>query len=85
MQSARGNSWPIYTFTGVTLAPASNTTLTISLGVGTVFYALRPHAGQFLARAGETHTYDKTYSGVTVLVAPIARFRSLVDTHPIAV
>lgn len=62
-----GNAWPIYTFTGVTLAPGSMTTLTIGLGFGTGFYTLSAYAWTV---AGETHTSDNTYTGPTVLVAP---------------
>lgn len=77
-----GNEWPIYTFTGVTLPPESTTTLNISLGFDTGFYTLKAYAWPV---STETKTLDNTYPGVTVLVAPIARFRPWSWVHPIPI
>ena len=63
-----GTAWPIYTFTGVTLAPGTTTTLTIDgLGFTQGLYTLSAYAWPV---SGETHTSDNTYIGPTVLVAP---------------
>ncbi len=77
-----GNSWPIYTFTGVTLAPGKTTTLTIDgRGFTRGIYTLSAYAWPV---PGETHTSDNTYTGPTVLVAPFARFRTWTWMPPIA-
>ena len=70
-----GNAWPTYTFTGVTLAPGSTTTLTVELGFSRGFYTLSAYAWPVL---GEIHTSDNTYvDSHTILVAPRVLTRTL--------
>jgi outer membrane protein assembly factor BamB len=57
--------WPIYTFTSVTLAPGSTVTLTYEDGFTMGVYTLS-------ARVYNAYV-NSTYTGVTILVAPIAR------------
>lgn len=73
-----GSAWPIYTFTGVTLAPGSTTTLTISgLDFSRGFYVLSFHIYNAYV--------SNTYTGVTVLVVPSARFRPWSWMRPILI
>jgi len=66
--SLYGQSWPLYTFINVILAPNQTLTLTINgLGFGAGYYTLS-------ARVYNAYV-NTTYTGVTVLVAPIAKFR----------
>jgi hypothetical protein len=70
--------WPFYTFTNVTLALQDTTTLTITgLGLGVGFYTLTVRAYNAYA--------SNTITGVTVLVAPIARSRPWSWMRPIPV
>jgi hypothetical protein len=68
-----GNAWPIYTFTVVTLTPRTTRAITIAgLDLAKGFYTVSAYAWPV---SSETHTTDNIYTGSTVLVAPIARFR----------
>jgi len=64
-----GQSWSMYTFTNVTLAPNSTVTLTLNgLGFGTGFYTI-------IADAHQVGNMTYTSTSPTILVAPIALFR----------
>jgi outer membrane protein assembly factor BamB len=64
-QYGYGTAWPIYTFTNVTLAPGRTVTLTYEDGFTMGIYTLS-------ARVYNAYV-SNTYTGVTILVAPIAR------------
>jgi hypothetical protein len=67
-ESLHGYSLPIYTFTNVTLAPGSTTTLTIAgLGLGLGFYTLSVHVYNAY--------FSNTYTGGTVCVMTPAGLR----------
>jgi parallel beta-helix repeat protein len=71
-------SWPIYAFTDIKLAPRSTVTLTlVGLGFGVGSYTLS-------ARVYNAYV-SNTYTGPTVLVAPIASFRPWSWMRPIPV
>jgi len=73
-----GYEWPIYTFTGVTLVPGGTVTLIVAgLGFGVGSYTLNVRV--YNAYVGYI------YTGVTVLVAPIALFRPWSWHRPIPI
>jgi hypothetical protein len=77
--SQYGQSWPVFTFTDVTLAPNSTVTLTIDgFGFGVGLYTITADAYPI-----EGMTYVST--SPTILVAPIAFFRPWIWHRPILI